>query len=189
MMISLSKCSRGSRNCMDDIKVVTRGNYYLTPFNQDHIPEVLNTLTKESRYDLKCLGYTDVSEAMDSVIDESECYVAKSNNGPIICISGLFFAEDWESPQMFALFTNHAKKNFHVMARGSKMVVDFFDLSYPSMSMSILDEFSIMLNWAAWLGFEPVGFSQHLNNNYVEFVRCNPKEKNVSHKLSRPVMH
>jgi hypothetical protein len=81
------------------------------------------------------------------------------------------------------------KDNFHAISRGSKMFVSFFDQSHDTMTMTILAKFSSMLNWATWLGFEPVGISEHRKNEYVEFVRCNPLRKNVSDELSRPVMH
>ena len=90
---------------------------------------------------------------------------------------------------MFAMFSNNIKKSFVAAARGSKMVVDFFDKTQPMMTMTILESNELILNWAVWLGFDPVGFVEQKNCKYVEFVRCNPKQKDVSHKPSRPVMH
>ena len=101
--------------------------------------------------------------------------------------SGVFFSE--EPPQLFALFTKHITKNFKGLARGSKMLISFLDQSYPDLSMQIAKEYESMLNWAVWLGFEPVGFSDWKNITYVDFVRCNPTQNCVSHKLSRPVIH
>jgi len=42
-----------------------------------------------------------------------------------------------------------------------------------------------MLDWAGWLGFEAVGVSE----GYVDFVRCNPAQKNVYDKSLRPITH
>ena len=179
----------GLKSFMDELKVISRGKYYLTPFSEAHIDELCASLSPESRYELRCLGYSSIKEALIEMMNESESYVAKSEGGPILCVSGLFYDHSADDPQMFAMFTDGAKESFHMMARGSKMLTNFFDQTHPSMSMYILDKFPIMLNWAAWLGFQPVGLAIHNNNNYVEFVRCNPREKNVSHEGSRPVMH
>lgn len=174
---------------MDEIKIVKRGKYYLTPFLEEHIDELCDSLSPESRFELRCLGYEGVREALNEIIHESESYVAKTKNGPIICISGLIFDKSSDCPQMFAMFTKDVKKSFHTMARGSTMLINFFDQTYPMLNMSILDKFSFMLDWASWLGFEPVSHIEYQGNGYVEFVRCNPMKKNVSNKSSRPVMH
>lgn len=174
---------------MDEIRVVKRGKCYLTPFTEAHIDELCASLSPESQYELECLGYSSVREALLEVLDQAEAYVAKTEGGPILCISGLFFDASAESPQLFAMFTNAVKENFHLMARGSRLVISFFDQTHSSMSMTILDKFTLMIDWAEWLGFEEVGSFQYNNNCYVEFVRCNLIEKNVSHGESRPVMH
>ena len=96
---------------------------------------------------------------------------------------------DMDNPQMFALFTTKIKDNFTLLARGSKMLVNFFDKTYPLLTMTISAEYEAMLNWAAWLGFEPVGFSEYKNTQYVEFVRCNLQKNSVVNSLARPVMH
>ena len=189
MITLLSKQTLASRNFMAEIKVLTRGKYYLTPFSEAHVEELCASLSAESKHELACLGYSTVTEALEDIIDQSECYVAKSEGGPIICISGLFIGSSIQCPQMFTMFTDEVRTNFQVMARGSKMLVNFFDQTYPSMRMSILSDFTSMLDWAAWLGFAVKGTVTYNKNTYIEFVRCNPKQKDVSHKPSRPVMH
>ena len=92
-------------------------------------------------------------------------------------------------PQMFSMFSDGLKQNFHAMARGSKLLVNFFDQSETYMSMTILADYEGMLNWAAWLGFEAVGIHQVDANKYVDFVRCNPDKKIVYNEALRPVTH
>ena len=76
-----------------------------------------------------------------------------------------------------------------MLARGSRMLVNFFDKTQPNMTMTILADYEGILQWAAWLGFEPVGTSVVGENKYVEFVRCNPNKKNVYDSSLRPIMH
>jgi len=104
-------------------------------------------------------------------------------------VGGLWYNDDRESPQMFSMFSDGLKQNFHAMARGSKLLVNFFDQSETYMSMTILADYEGMLNWAAWLGFEPVGIHQVDANKYVDFVRCNPDKKIVYNEALRPVTH
>ena len=128
-------------------------------------------------------------EAILEMMEISEVYVVKSKDGPILCVTGLAFDSTIELPQFFCVFTNEVKKNLRLLVIGSRMIIGFFDKTHPWLCMSILSDFPIMLNWAASLGFEAVGISERRDHKYVEFVRCNPIEKSVSHKLSRPVMH
>jgi hypothetical protein len=104
-------------------------------------------------------------------------------------VGGLWYNDDRESPQMFSMFSDGLKQNFHAMARGSKLLVNFFDQSETYMSMTILADYEGMLNWAAWLGFEAVGIHQVDANKYVDFVRCNPDKKIVYNEALRPVTH
>lgn len=174
---------------MDEVKVLKRGKNYVTPFSEAHIEELCVSLAPESKYELRCLGYHSTKEALMEMLSNAECYVAKSDGGPILAVGGVFFDHTAETPQFFTMFTVEVKENFTALARTSKMFVNFFDQTQPSMSLSILSEFELMLDWAAWLNFEAVGISEHNGHSYVEFVRCNPKQKNVSDNPSRPVMH
>jgi hypothetical protein len=69
------------------------------------------------------------------------------------------------------------------------MLVNFFDQTQDGMTMTILAEYDSMVQWATWLGFEPVGITESGKNKYVEFVRCNPNKKNVYDSPLRPIMH
>ena len=69
------------------------------------------------------------------------------------------------------------------------MLVNFFDKTYPMLSMVIKSDYADMLQWAVWLGFETVGCSQYKNINFIHFVRCNPDINNVVDELSRPIKH
>ena len=189
MTTTLSKYSPGLRNFMDDVKIMRRGKFYLTPLQYNHVDEICANLPPEGLYDIHCLGYDNPKEAILEMMEVSEAYVVKSKDGPILCVTGLFFDVTVELPQFFCIFTNEIKENLRLLVVGSRMIMGFFDKNHPRLCMCILSEFPTMLNWASSLGFEPIGISEQRNHKYIEFVRCNPMEKDVSDKLSRPVMH
>jgi hypothetical protein len=177
------------KSYMDELKVIKRGEYYLTPLAEKHIDELLEVLSDENIEEIKLLGYSSPKQALTEMHEGAEAYIVRKGNSPPLCVGGIFYDSADDTPQMFAMFSRDMKDNFHAISRGSKMFVNFFDQSHDAMTMTILAKFSSMLNWATWLGFEPVGISEHRKNEYVEFVRCNPLRKNVSDELSRPVMH
>lgn len=172
---------------MDELRIMERGAYYLTPFTEDHIYEFIHVIHPENVREIIKLGYPNVMDALKEWVTAGEIYLVRDGNLEIVFVGGVFL--DGEHPQMFALFSSKLKDNFKLLARGSKMLVSFFDKTYPLMTMTIDVEYESMLNWAAWLGFEPVGFHEWKNNKYIEFVRCNPDKNYVSHETSRPVMH
>jgi len=178
-----------SNKYTDEVKIIRRGQYYLTPFTTDHIDEVVEHLSKESRRELKLLGHTDISQAIKQMQKHSECYIARKENETFLAVGGLWYHEDQDFPQMFAMFSNNIKGNFNAMARGSLMFVKFFDRTQSHMSMVIMSDYEFMLNWASWLGFEAMGVSASGPTKYVDFVRCNPNENSVRGKLLRPVTH
>tara|TARA_R110000772_G_scaffold54324_1_gene124056 strand:+ start:6264 stop:6788 length:525 start_codon:yes stop_codon:yes gene_type:complete len=174
---------------MDDLKVMQRGKFYLTPLQYNHVEEICSNLPPEGLHDIYCLGYDSPKEAILEMMENSEVYIVKSKDGPILCVTGLVFDNTIEWPQFFCIFTNEVKENLRLLVIGSRMVIRFFDKTHPQLCMSISSDFPIMLNWAASLGFEAVGFSEATDCKYIDFVRCNPIGKSVSHKSSRPVMH
>lgn len=178
-----------NENTTAEPRILQRGGYYLTPFTLDHIDEVEKHLSKENRRELKLLGHVDVREALIEMYQCSECYLCRKEGESFIMIGGLWFDGDQDFPQMFAMFSDKIKDNFHAMARGSQMFVKHFDQWHSHMSMTVLADYEFVLDWASWLGFEAVGVMANGPNKYVEFVRCNPSEKYVSHETSRPVMH
>ena len=188
MLILLSKLTRVGSNSTE-VKIIQRGQYYLTPFQPYHIDEVVEHLSSENIEELALLGYTNIREAITDMYETSECYIARKEGETFLAVGGLWYNEDQDCPQMFAMFSDNIKKSFTAAARGSRMVVDFFDKTQPMMTMTILQSNELILNWAVWLGFDPVGFSEQRNHKYVEFVRCNPNKNNVSDRLLQPVIH
>lgn len=166
-----------------------RGEYYLTPYKHEHLQEVIEVLSIENVEELSFLGYQRPEEALESLPTIAEAYIARKENGPIIFIGGLLFEDDGQWPQMFAMFSSTIRENFHVLARGSKMLVNFFDKTQAGMSMTILAQHGGMLQWASWLGFDAVGKTTFNGMEYVDFVRCNPNGKDVYDGTSQPVMH
>ena len=171
----------------DELRVIKRGQYYMTPFMAHHIEEFIRVIHPENVKELRLLGYENVREALDEMIEASECYLVRGPDNQIVFVGGLFFGEG--EPQLFALFSTNLRENFTALARGSKMLLSFFDQTYPMLSMSIMAKYEAMVNWALFLGFDPVGVARVDNLDFVEFVRCNPNKNYVSHETSRPVMH
>lgn len=178
---------RVGRSYMDELKIMTRGAYYLTPFCEHHVYEFIHVIHPENIRELIELGHTNIMDALMEIVEKAEVYLVRDGEGEIIFVGGVYIDE--EHPQMFALFSTKLKNNFKVLARGSKMLVSFFDKTYGMMTMTINARYEAMLNWAAWLGFEPVGTSEWKKQQYIEFVRCNSGKNYVSHEASRPVMH
>ena len=185
---STSKFLKDSKESTE-VKLIQRGKYYLTPYNNNHLEEVANVLSVENIEELSFLGYQDTKDALVDLPHIAEAYVVREEGGAIIFIGGLLFEDDNQWPQMFAMFSNTIKKNFHVLARGSKMLVNFFDKTQAGMCMTILSKHSDMVQWATWLGFEVVGKTEFNGNTYIDFVRCNPNQKDVYDTASQPVMH
>ena len=176
-------------NRSTEVKILKRGDYYLTPFTLGHVDEVAENLSPENKREILLLGHTDVRQALHEMHETADSYLCRRNDDTFLMVGGLWYNDDRESPQMFSMFSDGLKQNFHAMARGSKLLVNFFDRSETYMSMTILADYEGMLNWAAWLGFEAVGIHQVDANKYVDFVRCNPDEKIVYNKALRPVTH
>ena len=171
-----------------EVKIIQRGDYYLTPFTLGHIDEVAENLSSENKRELILMGHTSIRQSLFEMYECSDCYLARRNNETFLMVGGLWY-DDVKDAQMFAMFSSGLKQNFHALARGSKLLVNFFDQTEDMMTMTILAEYEPILNWASWLGFEAVGVSQRDSNKYVEFVRCNPNEKLVYNNSLRPVTH
>jgi hypothetical protein len=179
-----------SRNYIqDEVKIMTRGEAYLTPMKEHHIAELAEVLSEENRRELKLLGYADIIFALRDMYDSSEVYIVRNKDKDLVFAGGLWHEANEEWPQMFAMFSYKVRENFKLLARGSKMLVSFFDQTQHGMSMTILADYEFMIDWAAWLGFEAVGVSENGFSKYVEFVRCNPNKSNVYNLTSRPVTH
>ena len=181
--------SKLASNRSTEVKILRRGDYYLTPFTLGHVNEVAENLSPENKRELLLLGHTDIKQALHEMHDTADSYLCRRNDETFLMVGVLWYNDDRESPQMFSMFSDGLKQNFHALARGSKLLVNFFDKSETYMSMTILADYEGMLNWAAWLGFEAVGIHQVDANKYVDFVRCNPNEKIVYNKALRPVTH
>lgn len=172
----------------DERKIMERGKYYLTPFTLDHVDEVTDNLSNENKRELALMGRSDVRAALIEMYESSECYLARREGGKFIFVGGLWYSNQ-DAPQMFAMFSDDLKDNFISIARGSKMLVNQFDKTEDTMTMSILADYEGMINWATWLGFQPISVSLSHSVKYVDFVRCNLNQNNVYDIASRPVVH
>ena len=174
---------------MVDVKLLTRGKYYLTPLRKKHLPEIHKYLSQENKRELKLLGYENIMDALEEMEEYSECYLARKESEPFLFVGGLWYSGGDDMPQMFAMFSNQLKNNFTAIARGSRMLMDYIDQTSPNTTMTILAEYEHMIQWATWLGYEPVGVAANGAAKYVEFVRCKHPYESVYDDTSRPVMH
>jgi len=172
-----------------EVKILKRGKFYLTPFTLDHIDEVAANLSHENIRELKILGHLDIKQAITEMYECSECYLVRKEGEVFTAVGGLWYNEDQDYPQMFFMFSHKIKENFTSIARGSKMLLNYLEQTQPQMTMTILADYEIMVDWAVWLGFEPVGVSISPPHKYVDFVRCNPNQKSVYDGELRPITH
>lgn len=161
----------------------------MTPLSPFHLQEIADNMAPENKRELRLLGYTDLHVAMSEMYEQAEAYIVRKEGGPIICVGGLWFDGDQDHPQMFTIFTENAMDNFTMLARGSRMLVDFLSQAQDHMTMTVLADYEGILNWAVWLGFEPVGTIVSGENKYIEFIRCNLDANCVYDRTSRPVVH
>lgn len=161
----------------------------MTPLSPFHLDEIAEQMSHENKRELRLLGYTDIRVAVSEMYETSEAYIVRKEGGPILFVGGLWFAEDQDYPQMFALFMKEAMENYFLLARGSKMLLSYLKASNDHMTMTILSDYEGMLNWATWLGFEPIGVIESGGFKYVEFIHCNLGENCVYDKAPRPVIH
>ena len=82
--------------------------------------------------------------------ESSECYITRRNDENFLMVGGLWY-DGTKDAQMFAMFSEGLKQNFHALARGSKLLVNFFDQAEEIITMSVLAEYEPILNWASWL--------------------------------------
>lgn len=188
-VITSGKSMKVSAKSMHEVEVLRRGKCYLTPFTVAHIDEVASILSKENLEEISILGFDSPQEALLDMVESSDCYIARLDSGDILFVGGLWYGEDAELPQMFAMFSSKLKENFTLMARGSKMLLHFFEKGHDTLTMTILTKHQAMVQWAVWLGFEPVGVYEDAGHQYIDFVRCNPNSKSVYDDTLRPAMH
>ena len=172
-----------------EAKILTRGSYYMTPLNLTHIDELEENLSPENKREIYLLGYDDIREALVEMYQTAQSYVVKKEDGKILLVGGLWFSEDQDFPQMFAMFTNDAFDKFTFLARGSRMLLNYLKEQEPHITMTILSDYEGIISWALWLGFEPVGFTETKYAKYVEFIHCNLDQNCVYDKPQRPVIH
>ena len=106
MLILLSKLTRVGGNSTE-VKIIQRGQYYLTPFQPYHIDEVVEHLSSENIEELALLGYTNIREAITDMYETSECYIARKEGETFLAVGGLWYNEDQDCPQMFAMFSDN----------------------------------------------------------------------------------
>ena len=170
---------------MDEKRIIERGKAYLTPMLDYHINEFASIMHPSNKAEIKDFGYHSVHQLLTNVFNETESYVCRNKDGNLCFIGGLSHAE--ESPQMFTIFANNLEHNVVLTAKMSKSLLHMYEKVHPTITMSILSKNEHMLNWACWLGFEPVELS--VDEKFVEFVRCNPNKKDVYDGALQPVIH
>jgi len=170
-------------------EVFRQGLFSVTQVTMDDFDEIVEHLSDKNVEELKLLGYLSVGSAIEDMILNAECYIARKDGNPFTFVGGLWPDPDGDPPQMFALFSSDLRENFVSIAKGSKALVKMFDNYHTTLQMTILAKNEAMLNWASWLGFEPIAISENADEKYVSFVRCILPKTNVYTNESRPVMH
>jgi hypothetical protein len=170
-------------------EVLRQGKYSLTPVILEDLDEIVEHLSEQNVEELMLLGYDSVNEAIEDMITNSECYIARKDGHRFTFVGGLWPDAEGDPPQMFAMFSSDLRKNFVSIAKGSKALIKMFDHYHDTMTMTILAKNEGMLNWASWLGFYPVRITEQHGEQYVSFVRCIMPKTNVYTGESRPVMH
>ncbi len=66
---------------MDEVKILTSGSYYMTPFNKYHILEMLPRLHSKTEKELLNLGYSSSLEALLDLEKDSEVYTVRTKAG------------------------------------------------------------------------------------------------------------
>lgn len=166
-------------------KIIERGKAYLTPMLDYHVSEFESIMHASNKAEVKDFGYDSVKQLLNNVLNDTESYVCRNKYGNLCFIGGLSHVE--ESPQMFTIFANNLEHNVVLTAKMSKSLLHMYEKVHPTITMSILSKNEQMLNWACWLGFEPVEIS--FDEKFVEFVRCNSKNYDVYNKALRPIVH
>ena len=93
-----------SRNFTDEVRIMKRGGYYLTPFYDDHIYEFIHVIHPENIKELLELErYSNILTALKDLTKNSEVYLVRDKSDEIVFVGGLFFDDD--VPQMFAMFS------------------------------------------------------------------------------------
>jgi len=165
-----------------EVKVIQRGEAYVTPLQPFHLKEI--NIHEENLNEFSYYGYEDVDEALEHMSQQSEAYICRNKRGQIIFICGLWF-EIEDDPQMFMILADNIPDNVHLMAKMSIALLHMFEMCHLTITMSILAKSERMLHWACWLGFAPVGTDE----TFVDFVRCNITGNSVTDESLRPVTH
>ena len=94
-----------------EAKIIKRGNFYLTPFTKDHVEEVIANLAPENVREINLLGYQNVRECIEEMMQYSDCYLVRKEGEVFTAISGLWYEDNRETPQFFAMFSKNIKKH------------------------------------------------------------------------------
>lgn len=172
---------------LTEAKIISRGKAFLTPMQHYHIEEMVDIIHPANLREIKEGGYPDIYEALHIMYDRTDSYVCRNADGDIIFISGLWYYPNCDTPQMFFVFANNISQNVMLLAKMGKALLGIFDAAHSQIKMNVLCRHEDMLNWACWLGFEPVWVNEE--TTHVHFVRCNNYKNSVSNKASRPVVH
>ncbi len=170
------------------VEIMRRGKVFLAPLKHKHIDALEANMNKECVNDLNIMGY-EVRDAMEVALEASQSYVVQHDEAGILAVCGLMPEAGIEQVQMYGLFTDAAKNHAPSLLRGSRMLLKFFELQSDGLCMTIRADHEIMLQWAAWLGFEATGVSNYEGHGYVNFVRCGCIDCRGENAVSRPVMH
>ena len=70
----------------DEVKILTRGDYYMTPLKSFHREEFKENLSEENKQELAMLGHTDLDEVFNVMSETAQAYVVRRTGKPLIFV-------------------------------------------------------------------------------------------------------
>ena len=106
----------------EEVKILTRGAYYMTPFNEEHVHEFIHVIHPENIRELFKLGHTNIVEALNEVAETCEAYLVRDGDGEIVFVGGLVFGD--ECGGAFPTVRSRVKRNVEPPIVGTVRVPD-----------------------------------------------------------------
>jgi len=146
-----------------------------------HIFPFLQDMSIENKREFSELYKLDPLESLLQCLNDDMVFAVVKGDRPL-AITGIN-----EHSQMWALFSKYMKQNWIRFARASPDLIGFYHLYHDQISCDVWTESDMIVQWLAYLEFEPIFISKE--SNILHFVRCNLDSNNTNSRISRPVMH
>jgi hypothetical protein len=173
---------QGLNLCMADSVLKSHG-LDLVKLKPAHIFPFLKNLSDENVREFSDLYESDPLECLlECLKDKDEMVYAVVKGDEPLAITGIS-----NEAQMWALFSKNMRQNWIRFARASPDLIGYYHLFHDQISCDVWTESNMILQWLAYLEFEPIFLSK--DSEILHFVRCKSDDNNVDSLISRPVMH